>query len=61
MKQNVGGIDRTLRILVGLILIGWGAYAQNWWGAVGAIPLLTGIFGWCPLYLPFGCKTCKAD
>ncbi|WP_456372594.1 YgaP family membrane protein [Thiolapillus sp.] len=50
MKQNVGGIDKILRVIVGLAVIGWGVYAQNWWGALGAIPLFTGLMGWCPFY-----------
>lgn len=61
MTKNVGSIDRILRILIGLGLIGWGFYAQNWWGAVGAVPLLTALIGWCPAYLPFGIRTTKAD
>ncbi|MCU7947174.1 MAG: DUF2892 domain-containing protein [Candidatus Thiodiazotropha sp. (ex Cardiolucina cf. quadrata)] len=61
MKHNVGGIDRTLRIIVGLVVIGWGVYAQNWWGAIGLIPLLTCVIGWCPAYLPFGLSSCKID
>ena len=59
MKQNVGGIDRILRLVVGLGLIGWGFYAQNWWGAVGVVPLFTAAIGWCPAYLPFGLSSCK--
>lgn len=60
MSKNVGGIDRILRIVVGLGLIGWGYTTQNWWGAVGLVPLLTASIGWCPAYLPFGIKTNKA-
>ncbi len=59
MKTNVGGIDRILRIVVGLAVIGWGIYAQNWLGAIGAIPLLTGLLGWCPLYVPLKLSTKK--
>ncbi len=59
MKHNVGGIDRMVRILVGLGLIGWGLTAHNWWGAIGVIPLLTAIIGWCPAYFPLGISTCK--
>lgn len=59
MKANVGGIDKILRIVVGLAVIGWGVYAQNWWGALGAIPLFTGILGWCPAYFPIGVSTKK--
>jgi len=59
MNHNVGGIDRILRIIAGLAIIGWGVYAQNWWGAVGIIPLFTGAIGWCPAYLPFGLSSSK--
>lgn len=59
MKQNVGGIDRILRLVVGLAVIGWGIYAKNWWGAVGAIPLFTALINWCPAYTLFGIKTKK--
>ncbi len=59
MTQNVGGIDRILRILIGLAAVGWGLYAQNWLGAIGLIPLVTGLINWCPAYLPFGLSTRK--
>ncbi|MCP3665129.1 MAG: DUF2892 domain-containing protein [Gammaproteobacteria bacterium] len=59
MKSNVGGIDRGLRAVVGLAVIGWGVYAQSWWGAVGIIPVFTAAIGWCPAYLPFGMSSCK--
>ena len=61
MTKNVGGIDRILRIIVGLALIGWGIFAQNWLGAIGIVPLATALIGWCPAYLPFGINTCDAD
>ena len=57
--MNVGGFDKIARIVIGVAVIAWGAYAQNWWGAVGFIPLLTGLVGWCPAYLPFGLNTYK--
>ncbi|WP_456414247.1 YgaP family membrane protein [Thiolapillus sp.] len=59
MKANVGGIDKILRIVIGLAVIGWGIYAQNWWGALGAIPLFTGLMGWCPFYPLLGMNSCK--
>lgn len=59
MTQNVGGIDRILRVVVGLGLIGWGYATQNWWGAIGIVPLFTAAIGWCPVYLPLGIKTNK--
>ncbi len=60
MKCNVGGMDRRLRIVAGLAVIAIGIYYQNWLGAIGLIPLLTGAIGWCPAYLPFGLSSAKA-
>jgi hypothetical protein len=59
MKANVGGIDRKIRIALGVILLAWGVYAQNWWGLVGFVPLLTALIGWCPPYAIFGISTCS--
>lgn len=62
MSQNVGGIDRTLRILIGLAAIAFALLSGHElavWGWVGIIPLATGLIGWCPTYLPFGLTTCK--
>ncbi len=53
MKKNVGTIDRTVRIIVGLALLGV-AYKGNRWGLIGVVPLLTGIIGWCPPYQLLG-------
>jgi hypothetical protein len=61
MQQNVGGIDRVLRILVGLGLISLVFIGpQTAWGWFGVVPLATALIGWCPAYMPFGIKTCKA-
>lgn len=60
MKVNVGGIDRMLRILVGIVLIGLVATGQiGWWGWLGVVPLATGLIGWCPPYAMLGISTCK--
>lgn len=59
MKANVGSTERTLRIVAGLIIIGLGVYYQSLWGVIGLIPLLTGLFRFCPLYTMFGINTCK--
>ncbi len=58
MKPNVGGIDRTLRIVLGLALLGAGYYYKNWWGLIGLVPILTALVRFCPVYLPFGLSTC---
>lgn len=59
MKHNVGGIDRVLRIVGGLVLIGLAATGTvSWWGWLGVVPLATGALGWCPPYALFGFNTC---
>jgi len=61
MKANVGTIDRTLRIIIGIALIGLSlAGVIGVWGWIGLLPLATGIFRFCPAYTLLGIKTCKA-
>ena len=60
MKANVGGIDRILRIVVGLVLIGLAATGTvGMWGWIGVVLLATGALGWCPPYALFGWNTCS--
>jgi hypothetical protein len=61
MKRNVGKIDRIIRVLIGLVLIGLGFYFNSWWGAIGLIPLLTAAIGWCPLYAPFNLSSYSTE
>ena len=59
MKLNVGTIDRTLRVLAGIVLIGLAATGTvGIWGYIGVVPLLTGLFSFCPLYTLIGLNTC---
>ena len=59
MKLNVGGIDRVVRIVVGLGLVGWAAAADGpLWAWIGVVPLATGVIGWCPPYAMFGFSSC---
>lgn len=59
MKFNVGGMDRILRIVIGLVLIALAATGTvGWWGWLGVIPLLTGVVRFCPLYPLVGINTC---
>ncbi len=59
MTSNVGGIDRILRIAIGLVLIALAATGTvGWWGWLGIVPLATGAIGWCPPYALFGFNTC---
>ncbi|WP_413720944.1 DUF2892 domain-containing protein [Silicimonas sp. MF1-12-2] len=63
MKQNVGGIDRALRIIVGIVLLA--AFfmlpeaGYRWFLLIGIVPLATGLMGSCPAYSIFGLSTCK--
>lgn len=63
MKMNVGNIDRILRIVIGLVLIALAASDTfvGVWGYIGIIPLLTGIFKFCPAYSVAGVNTCPMD
>jgi len=61
MKINVGSMDRILRIIAGLALIALAAAGIiGVWGWIGVIPLVTGIFRFCPAYTLFGINTCPA-
>jgi len=60
MNKNVGGFDRILRVVVGLVLIALATTGTvGAWGYIGIVPILTGAIGWCPAYLPFGFSSCK--
>lgn len=60
MTSNVGGIDRVLRIVVGLgLIVATLAGAIGPWGWLGVVLLATGVFRFCPAYLPFGASTCR--
>ena len=64
MTQNVGGIDRILRIVAGLALVILAATGVlGPWGWLGVIVLATGLVGICMPYKLFGFSTCaiKAD
>ena len=63
MTQNVGGIDRILRIAIGAALLLWffidqGTGFWHWAKLIGVVPLLTGLFSTCPLYSIIGMNTC---
>jgi len=59
MKVNSGTIDRALRVIGGIALLGL-AFTGNIgaWGYIGIVPLLTGLVGFCPLYSILGMNTC---
>ena len=61
MNTNVGGIDRVLRVVIGIALLAFAftsASTYAWIGYIGVVPLLTSAIGWCPLYTLLGIRTC---
>jgi hypothetical protein len=60
MPRNVGDIDKWLRIIAGLLILGLGAFGPvGWWGLLGIVPLATGVMGSCPAYSLMGMNTCQ--
>jgi hypothetical protein len=64
MKANVGSVDRTVRIIVGIALLSLFFTLEGnlrWLGLIGAVPLFTALVGFCPLYTVFGLSTCRGS
>lgn len=62
MKKNVHSIERVIRVVIGLGLISLAFIGPaNPWFFLGAIPLLTGLIGWCPPYALLGISTCPVS
>jgi hypothetical protein len=67
VKVNEAGWDRGVRIVLGIVMLvlGWGGFVDGWLGVafqwLGFVPLLTGIFGWCPIYALFHFQTKTAE
>lgn len=60
MKRNIGNLDRTLRIVLGLVLLGLTLGGMiGVWGWIGLVPLGTALLNWCPLYTLLGINTCS--
>ncbi len=64
MKINMGGADRIIRVLiaVAIAILFFTEVITGTLGivllVVGAVFLLTSVVGFCPLYAPFGIRTC---
>lgn len=60
MTENIGSLDRILRLVVGLALLSmlfWVDGDVRWLGLIGLIPIGTAVFRWCPLYSALGFHT----
>jgi hypothetical protein len=62
MKKNIHKIERVVRVVVGLGLLSMAFVGpKNPWFFLGAVPLATGLTGWCPPYQLLGISTCKVE
>ena len=63
---NEASWDRAVRVVLGLVLLvlGWGGYVSGGLGlflkVIGFVPLLTGLFGFCPIYALLKFRTNRA-
>lgn len=63
MTNNVGTVDRIVRVVIGLVFIayalrlGFPDTGWNWVGWIGVVPILTAVLGTCPAYSIFGLST----
>jgi uncharacterized membrane protein len=61
MKKNVGSVDKSLRMVLGIALLSLVFLLKTdarWFGLIGLVPLLTGLINFCPLYALLGLNTC---
>lgn len=58
MNKNIGTVDRIIRIILGLAILGAGWYFGSWLGLIGIIPIATALVGFCPVYCPLKISTC---
>jgi hypothetical protein len=59
MTKNMGGVDRAVRFVLGVAILGVGLSRGAWWGWLGLVPIATAAVSVCPAYLPFGLSTCR--
>ena len=67
MTCNVGGVERRIRILLGILMLVIGVFANlSLIGTaivlmLGGIALVTGVIGYCPLWALMGMNTCPTQ
>ena len=60
MKRNIGSAERVIRVIAGVAILSLAVIGpKSPWAFLGAVPLLTGLVGWCPPYAVLGISTCK--
>lgn len=62
MKKNIGSAERVIRVVAGLAILSLAVIGpKSPWAFLGAVPLLTGLIGWCPPYAVLGISTCRKN
>ena len=61
MTKNIGTVDKIIRLIAGIAIIGAGVFFQNWWGAIGIIFIVTALINWCAPYALLGISTRKKE
>lgn len=61
MECNVGTIDRLVRIILGLVIAILGVLFSSWWGLIAIVPIATGLFKFCPMYVLAKISTVKKE
>lgn len=60
LSLNEHPIERIVRVVIGLVLLSLVVVGpKTYWGLIGLVPLVTGLFGTCPLYSLLGISTCR--
>ncbi|MEO7308223.1 MAG: DUF2892 domain-containing protein [Ferruginibacter sp.] len=59
MKSNLGNTDRTVRVILAVLIGAAGLYFKSWWGLLAIVPLVTALSSFCPVYKIFGLNTCS--
>ncbi|WP_076791078.1 DUF2892 domain-containing protein [Chlorobium sp. KB01] len=60
MNKNIGKYDKGIRIIIGISIIFIGILNQSWWGAIGLMPIVTALSGFCPLYTLLKVSSCNS-
>ncbi|RPH93047.1 DUF2892 domain-containing protein [candidate division KSB1 bacterium] len=61
MQCNVGKTDKTIRLIIGAVILLIGLVTKSWWGLIGLLPIMTAVFGYCGLYTLLKFDTLKKN
>ena len=60
--KNEGMLDRVIRVILGTVLLSLTIVGpMTAWGLIGIVPIVTGLFGFCPIYKIIGLSTCTLN